>query len=548
MKEDIYLLIENYQKDKINLDEYKSYINHVREYKGYVFKEIRDTKKFENEAKWLGKLLKYDYCIPEIVETYNNNTIITKKIEGNPIKDEDAKEHLYNIGKLIAKLHKLPINRANCNWKDMLLNEYSELKELAINVMEKNMFKEITDYLDYELENVKFNNLSIIHRDLRPENVLVNNNTYYLLDFESMCIGDTDYDFIRMLLLFNQKDTYNYTDFKNFIDGYKSINTYNFTNEKWILYSKYYAFRMYTRMLSGKVNRAEEFENYLKNIIQNKNNKISKWLEKYNKEELNMLKNKHPIIIQGAMEMELEELLKLVKIHKEEICNGFKFYIGELEDYPVIISETQIGVINASMATCIAIEKYKPSLIINQGIAGSHVDYIHRNDIVVGEKAVNINSFITGIKNKNEGSNPFEWQFDTRSIEIKGDENLINCAKNMNTTEYNLFYGILGGGDIFDREVDRIKWIQQKKNTLCEDNESIAVYTICDKFKVPCIGFRTITNNEVTQTEDDGATSTRKDIAKNANRMIFRQHDFSPAKISQMFTIDYVKNLIKTIK
>lgn len=118
----------------------------------------------------------------------------------------------------------------------------------------------------------------------------------------------------------------------------------------------------------------------------------------------------------------------------------------------------------------------------------------------------------------------------------------------MNTTEYNLFYGILGGGDIFDREVDRIKWIQEKKNTLCEDNESIAVYTICDKFKVPCIGFRTITNNEVTQTENDGATSTRKDIAKNANRMIFRQHDFSPAKISQMFTIDYVKNLIKTIK
>lgn len=261
-----------------------------------------------------------------------------------------------------------------------------------------------------------------------------------------------------------------------------------------------------------------------------------------------MVENKQPIIIQGAMEMEVEELLKIANIEKEENRNGFQFYLGHISEYPVIISETQVGVINASMATLIAIQNYNPIVIINQGIAGSHVDYIHRNDIVVGEKSVNINAFITGIKNKNEGSNPFEWQFDTRSVEIKGTEKLINIAKNMKDMDYNLFYGILGGGDIFDREVDRIKWIQEKKNTLCEDNESIAVYTICDRFKVSCIGFRTITNNEVTQTEKDGATSTRKDIAKDANRMIFKQHDASPAKVSQRFTVEYVKELIKKVE
>ncbi len=257
-----------------------------------------------------------------------------------------------------------------------------------------------------------------------------------------------------------------------------------------------------------------------------------------------MLENNEPIVIQGAMEMEVDELLKLINIEKEENINGFKFYIGQINEYPVIISETQIGIINVSMATLIAIQKYNPKVIINQGIAGSHVDYIHRNDIVVGEKSVNINAFITGIKNKNEGTNPFEWQFDTRSVEIKGTEKLIDIAKNIKDAQYNLFYGILGSGDIFDREVDRIKWIQEKKNTLCEDNESIAVYTICERFNVPCIGFRTITNNEVTQTEKDGATVARKDIAQNANRMIFKQHDASPAKVSQLFTIEYAKKLI----
>lgn len=259
-----------------------------------------------------------------------------------------------------------------------------------------------------------------------------------------------------------------------------------------------------------------------------------------------MLKNKQPIIIQGAMEMEVDELLKIANIEKEENIKGFKFYIGQINEYPVIVSETQIGIINASISTLISILTFNPIAIINQGIAGAHVNYIHRNDIVVGEKSVNINAFITGIKNKNEGSNPFEWQFDTRSIEFKGTQKLINLAKSMKDIDYNLFYGILGSGDIFNREIDRIKWIREKKNTLCEDNESIAVYTICDRFNIPCIGFRTITNNEVTQTEKDGATSTRKDIDKNANRMIFKQHDASPAKLSQLFTIEYTKKLIES--
>ena len=110
---------------------------------------------------------------------------------------------------------------------------------------------------------------------------------------------------------------------------------------------------------------------------------------------------------------------------------------------------------------------------------------------------------------------------------------------------YNLHYGILGSGDIFNREVDRINWIREHKNTLCEDNESIAVYTICNKLNINCIGFRTISNNELTQTEEDGATSTRANIDKNANKMIFKEFDEVPSKISQKFTYDFVRKLIK---
>lgn len=275
-------LIKEYEENKKNLKEYDSYINHVREYKGYMFKEIEDIKKFNNESKWLSKLMELNYYSPKIVGTFNQ-VIITEKINANSIKDEEAKEHLYNIGKLIANLHNFPIT-SNEDWKKILMIEFKELKELAKNVMKENLYKLTVTFLEQAIKNIEISRNVIIHRDIRPENVLYKDSKYYLLDFESMCIGDRDYDFIRMFNIFNQKEIYQYEDFKTFMDGYKSINEIYFNVDKWNLYSKYYAFRMYTRMLSGKVNRSVEFERYLKSILENKNDRITEWIKKYNKE------------------------------------------------------------------------------------------------------------------------------------------------------------------------------------------------------------------------------------------------------------------------
>lgn len=63
-----------------------------------------------------------------------------------------------------------------------------------------------------------------------------------------------------------------------------------------------------------------------------------------------MLEINKPIIIQGAMEMEVDELFKFMNVEKEENVNGCKFYIGQVNEYPVIISKTEIGIINASIA------------------------------------------------------------------------------------------------------------------------------------------------------------------------------------------------------
>lgn len=283
MKKNIEEIIKEYENNINNARKYNSYINEVREYNGYVFKEINDSEKFKNESQWLKELMNLNYCTPKIIGTYKQKIIIMEKIKGNAIKDEEAKEHLYNIGKLMADLHNIPIKQ-NVNWKKMIMLEYLGLRESVKCIMENNIFKISTGFLEQELEKINVSKLAIIHRDIRPENVIYSDGKYYLLDLESMCIGDRDYDFTRILNLLNQKGIYQYEDFKNLIDGYRSINNLEMSGEKWQLYNKFYAFRMYSKMLTGKINRDSEFEEYLKNILIMKHDRVTEWTKKYNLE------------------------------------------------------------------------------------------------------------------------------------------------------------------------------------------------------------------------------------------------------------------------
>lgn len=286
MKKNVEEIIKEYENNINNAIKYNSYINEVREYNGYIFKEIKDLKKFKNELQWLKKLMDLNYCTPKIIGTYNQKIIIMEKIKGIAIKDEEAKEHLYNIGKLMANLHNIPIKQ-NVNWKKAMMSEYLELKESAKGIMENNIFEISTRFLEQELEKMEVFKLAVIHRDIRPENVIYSDGKYYLLDLESMCIGDRDYDFTRMLNLLNQKEIYQYEDFKNLIDGYRYINDIEISEGKWQLYNRFYAFRIYSKMLTGKINRDSEFEEYLKNILITKYDRVTEWIKKYNVERKN---------------------------------------------------------------------------------------------------------------------------------------------------------------------------------------------------------------------------------------------------------------------
>jgi len=100
-----------------------------------------------------------------------------------------------------------------------------------------------------------------------------------------------------------------------------------------------------------------------------------------------------PVIVQGAMPSETDGLVGRLQDVRLEQIGGWKFWHGSVNGYPVIVSRTLKGIANAAASTAIAIERYHPAAIINQGTAGGVEPSLHLHDIVLGTRAVSIGAF-----------------------------------------------------------------------------------------------------------------------------------------------------------
>lgn len=153
--------------------------------------------------------------------------------------------------------------------------------------------------------------------------------------------------------------------------------------------------------------------------------------------------------------------------------------------------------------------KFNPMIIINIGIAGATTKEIHTKDIVIGEECININSYRTPNLKEQEGSNPNDWQLLTflsgeedRFTVQSANQALISLVKDVSNLEQRkIHYGRIGSGDVWNREIDRILFLNKEYQILCEDMESIATYTIANQWNIPVISFKTISDNALTGEE-----------------------------------------------
>ncbi|WP_078380056.1 5'-methylthioadenosine/S-adenosylhomocysteine nucleosidase [Sutcliffiella halmapala] len=237
------------------------------------------------------------------------------------------------------------------------------------------------------------------------------------------------------------------------------------------------------------------------------------------------VETQRPIMVQGPMPIEAEKFAQRLENVKEETSGTFVFYIGTLDDYPVIVAKTGKGMENTAAATAVAIERYNPIAIINQGTSGGHDPDLNVFDIVLGERTTNLGSLKTADKDENQGIDPTVWiPMDLMASEgsagedpnaekiryYEGDKDLLAAANAVidTYTEGKIVQGTIGSADVWNNEVDRIKWFHTKFGTSVEEMEGAAAAQIAGAYDIAFLGIRVLSNNKTNGGKYNPETAT----------------------------------------
>ena len=211
-----------------------------------------------------------------------------------------------------------------------------------------------------------------------------------------------------------------------------------------------------------------------------------------------------------AMKIEFNYLLTKFSNISEYKLGEYTYYQIELKNKTIYLLHSGIGEISTSISLTKFLNNIKPDIIINAGTSGAHDKKLNVGDIVLATEVINVNSIETMFKEESEESNSLNWQIKTfiedgvtKNFEGEykvyyGDKNLISKLKDIGNKEgMTMYEGRVASGDIWNKEKVRIKHLNEKYLTLCEEMEICSVYIICQQENIPCAGIKIISNNEM---------------------------------------------------
>ena len=214
-----------------------------------------------------------------------------------------------------------------------------------------------------------------------------------------------------------------------------------------------------------------------------------------------------PIAIIGAMESEINLIIAGIENKSTRSIGGRDYISGTIGDKSVTTVRCFIGMANSAAAAALLIENYNPRCVIIQGTCGGHNPLLHRGDIVIGERVIENSRRETPALGEGEGSR-FEsgrlieaeipcGNTAERASEIFCDADLVEKAKTVPYSKGRLITGCISCGDVWNREIDVLKYLHSVRGSDCEEMEGFAVGQVCKAFGVPFIDIRILSNSEL---------------------------------------------------
>ena len=218
------------------------------------------------------------------------------------------------------------------------------------------------------------------------------------------------------------------------------------------------------------------------------------------------------IVLQGAVDTELQPLLAALEGREQIQIAAWTFWSGRIAGKTVVVSRTEVGPVNASTATTLAIVNFRPRLIINQGTAGAAVPDLELFDIVVGEASVDYGAFRSTPAGAGAGVDLSRWTPMPHRLRLGGGDRIafdrfpgdpaaVAAALTVPNPRGRVVKGVIGTAFEFNREVDRLVWMNRTYGAVSEDMESAYAAGTAAGFGTPFVAIRIISDSEFLGTE-----------------------------------------------
>ncbi len=194
-----------------------------------------------------------------------------------------------------------------------------------------------------------------------------------------------------------------------------------------------------------------------------------------------------------AMQVEADGIIALAENTTNEEINGMSFISGKLNGIDIVVVVCGIGKVNAAICAVTLINRYKPELVINSGVAGALSPLVSIGDFVVATKAVEHDMNTTALGNK-QGEVSFP---DGRIMFFECDKNvstlLAKCAKELPDTK--VVQGIIASGDIFVSDRRKRLLLNDRFGAMACEMEGAAIGHACWCCKTPFAILRAISDD-----------------------------------------------------
>lgn len=193
----------------------------------------------------------------------------------------------------------------------------------------------------------------------------------------------------------------------------------------------------------------------------------------------------------GAMDEEVEVLIKEISLDRKEKKAMMEFNCGELWGQKVVVVRSGIGKVNAAVCAQILADDFKVDYVINVGIAGGIGENINPGDVVIANNLIQ-HDMDTSAFGDRIGQIPRLDTFDFKCSEalVEKAEEASSCLQNGKS-----YVGRIVTGDQFIADVEKIRWLKSEFDAVACEMEGGSIAQVCYLNNIPFVVIRSISDN-----------------------------------------------------